>query len=335
MGSQFATSDELALSGRRSVHVSLPWASIVEPPDHEVGLTWARRSVDWGLSSLRRRAQHIVAGLKVMWEGRQAEAIIVCHSGMDVIVAGLAHRLLLRKRRLTAVDFLLPPKTPRRLVRIALGGVNEFITIRTGDIRVLVGLGVPEGHCRFVPYAAPPLEPQNQVTAGDYVYSGGSSQRDWVTLADALARCDIPSVISCPVPEQEFPKSARSLGLVKPEIGREYLEKSRFLVQSIIDNDQPSGPLLILDAFSLGKPVVASNVSGTRDYVEHDVNGVLVPPGDADALAVAISSLYEDHQRIDRLSIGARETASSLTSRRFWNGVLGTHLRGQGESVGT
>ncbi len=59
----------------------------------------------------------------------------------------------------------------------------------------------------------------------------------------------------------------------------------RFLVQTFLDNDQPAGPLLILDALSAGKPVVASDVNGTRDDVEHDVNGIVVPPHDPTALA--------------------------------------------------
>jgi glycosyltransferase involved in cell wall biosynthesis len=97
-------------------------------------------------------------------------------------------------------------------------------------------------------------------------------------------------------------------------------------IQAILDNDQPSGPPLVLDAFSAGKPVVASDVNGTRDYIQNGFNGVLVPPGDPLALADATSSLFGDPQRVDRMGKAALETAASLTADRFWHEVLDPYL---------
>ena len=39
----------------------------------------------------------------------------------------------------------------------------------------------------------------------------------------------------------------------------------------------------------LGKVVVATDAPGVRDYVDDGDTGVVVPPGDADALAAAVS----------------------------------------------
>jgi glycosyltransferase involved in cell wall biosynthesis len=47
-------------------------------------------------------------------------------------------------------------------------------------------------------------------------------------------------------------------------------------------------PNVILEAFACKKPVIATAVGGIPEVVEHEVNGVLVPPGQPDLLAKAI-----------------------------------------------
>jgi glycosyltransferase involved in cell wall biosynthesis len=214
---------------------------------------------------------------------------------------------------------------------MALRGVDEFVVIRSGDAKILAGLGVPADRCRFTAFAAPAPTPNKSLGVGEYVYSGGFAQRDWPTLANALGRAGIPAIVSCPDKEQKFTENVFRLGVVRPYEGRRFLSKCRFLVQAILDNEQPSGPLLILDAFSAGKPVVASDVNGTRDYVEHNVNGVLVPPGDPVALAEATSALFDDVERLGRMGQAARRTASVLSADRFWREVLAPYVSPYGK----
>ncbi len=47
-------------------------------------------------------------------------------------------------------------------------------------------------------------------------------------------------------------------------------------------------PLSLLEAMALSKPIIATSVSGVPEIVHHGVNGLLVPPGDWQALAMAI-----------------------------------------------
>jgi len=51
---------------------------------------------------------------------------------------------------------------------------------------------------------------------------------------------------------------------------------------------------VLVEAMAAGKPIVASNVGGIPDLVEHNYNGLLVPPGDEKALAAAIEQLIND-----------------------------------------
>lgn len=50
----------------------------------------------------------------------------------------------------------------------------------------------------------------------------------------------------------------------------------------------------ILEAMAWGRPVVAANTGGARELITPGVNGLLVPPGDAAALAQALRLLVEN-----------------------------------------
>lgn len=81
-------------------------------------------------------------------------------------------------------------------------------------------------------------------------------------------------------------------------------------------------PLATLEAMSAGLPVVASTVGGIPEQIEHLVSGVLVPPGDADALASWLVRLHDDSDLRRRLGTTAAERArTSFTLRAQAEGL--------------
>lgn len=81
--------------------------------------------------------------------------------------------------------------------------------------------------------------------------------------------------------------------------------------------------MAILEAMSHGLAVVATPVGAHREVIEPDVSGILVPPGDVDALADALLRVLEDKGLRDRLRAGAR--------RRFLENF---DVRGYAERLG-
>jgi glycosyltransferase involved in cell wall biosynthesis len=69
-----------------------------------------------------------------------------------------------------------------------------------------------------------------------------------------------------------------------------------------------ASPNAVIEAMSAGLPVVATNVGGIPEVVEHDRNGLLVPAGDPAALASALRNLLGDAPRCRRLGAAARAT---------------------------
>lgn len=66
-------------------------------------------------------------------------------------------------------------------------------------------------------------------------------------------------------------------------------------------------PLAIIEAMACGTPVVASEVGGIPELIEHDTTGLLVPPGDPARLAEAVSALISDETLRARLASAALE----------------------------
>lgn len=68
-------------------------------------------------------------------------------------------------------------------------------------------------------------------------------------------------------------------------------------------------PKGLVEAGACARPLVTTNVPGCREVVTHEVDGLLVPPRDADALAQAIARLHDDPALRNRLGQAARAKA--------------------------
>jgi glycosyltransferase involved in cell wall biosynthesis len=74
----------------------------------------------------------------------------------------------------------------------------------------------------------------------------------------------------------------------------------------------------VRESMAVGRPVVATDVGGNRELVIDGETGLLVPPGDPEALAAAIASILDDPALAARLAdAGARFVREHLTTARM------------------
>jgi len=69
-------------------------------------------------------------------------------------------------------------------------------------------------------------------------------------------------------------------------------------------------PNALMEAQAGGRPVVAPAVGGVAEVVEHGVTGLVVPPGDVDALTRACADLLRDQVRRRTMGAAARQRAA-------------------------
>src|SRR5438045_484088 len=67
-------------------------------------------------------------------------------------------------------------------------------------------------------------------------------------------------------------------------------------------------PITILEAMSLGKVIISAEVGGIAEWVRDEMNGLLVPPENPEALARAIERCLTDEPLVARLRAAARRT---------------------------
>jgi len=70
----------------------------------------------------------------------------------------------------------------------------------------------------------------------------------------------------------------------------------------------------LLEALAAGKPIVATNIKGNREVIDHGVNGLLVNPGDPAAVAEGIIHLIRDKEKARGVGERAREKARKCFS---------------------
>ena len=70
-------------------------------------------------------------------------------------------------------------------------------------------------------------------------------------------------------------------------------------------------PLSIMEAMAAGKPVIASDIGGVKELVQHGETGILVPPGNTNALASAINTLLMNHELASSLAASGEKLVLS------------------------
>ncbi len=77
-------------------------------------------------------------------------------------------------------------------------------------------------------------------------------------------------------------------------------------------------PIAILEAMSLGKAIISTNVGGIHEWLQNNLNGILVPTESSSALAQALTHCLERPNQIATLGKKAAETfVESFSIRRL------------------
>ncbi len=107
----------------------------------------------------------------------------------------------------------------------------------------------------------------------------------------------------------------------KEDLHNYYRTCSFFVLPAIYDKhgDTEGLGVVMIEAMSYSKPVIASNVGGITDVVINGHNGILVKDNDPDALAKAIKELAHNKELSNKLGANAKKT---IDERFNWDKIV-------------
>lgn len=198
-------------------------------------------------------------------------------------------------------------------------GVDAFVAVSSAVARS-TGLD-GDRRCEVIPNfvpddlvlgSAPPVGDGPVVYVGDLTLDKGVD-----VLLRAYRRIDHPPRLVLagrilPETPGDLPAGVELLGPVSHDVAVELIRSAKLLVLPSIVPD--CCPTVVLEAMAAGRAVVAARSGGIPDLVEDGATGVLLPPGDPEALARELSRLLPDEGRLASMGRRALERVQGFTA---------------------
>jgi glycosyltransferase involved in cell wall biosynthesis len=129
--------------------------------------------------------------------------------------------------------------------------------------------------------------------------------------------------------EEKLKSTAKSLGLIHRVrfVGRVEGDLKIYLLQNAIATVMPSRvweafPLVVLEAFAAGRPVIGTRVPGIADLVEQDVTGLLFEDESVDELTRILRRVFAQPEAISKMGAAAGKVAQ----RYAWESVAQMYI---------
>lgn len=270
-------------------------------------LLFATRSVWWSLIKARPRPDAVVLG-----------------SHLEALIFLLGRGLLRRQTHIVLLGFIYTRRNNRRLEQLRRAYFNWLFS---GIDRILCHSSLEtsrydrlfpsaSGKFVYIPYGlhihgyndpAPFLNP-----ATHPALSAGRSGRDYPLLFKVFSKAGYPLKVICdtqnalancdPAPNIEvlhdcfdacYSQALRQAGMV--------------IVPLAVD-DISAGQMVLIQAMAFHKPLIVTNTPTIMDYLEHEVNALLVEPGNEASLRAAVDRLHADPDLARRLAENGFQT---------------------------
>jgi glycosyltransferase involved in cell wall biosynthesis len=303
--------------------------------------------VDWVPRSLPKGISHAVATIRIASAARQAD--VVYATGMFARTA-LASKAA---RRPFVLKLTGDPAFERARARRRVGGNVESFQHGGGGLEALVlrrvrdatlgsaahvlcpsdflrdltiSWGVARGRVSVLPNAAPPppahqdrdaLRASFGIRGPTLAFAGRfAPQKSLEILVGAADRVEGVSLLMAG--DGDPPPVDGNVRLLGPLARGRVLELFAAADAAVLSSSWENFPHSLVEALSVGTPVIATQVGGVAEIVEDGRNGLLVPPNDVEAFAAAIRRFFADDELRARLTAAAAPSVERYRPERIY-----------------
>jgi glycosyltransferase involved in cell wall biosynthesis len=310
---------------------------------HRIDLLYSDTSRRARVSRLRRHLSYMALAAGAVWRGRRYSGIVFWQQFIGLYWGMISRALGLRGAAGVVLTFIYRQRRGAfgRLQKAILGWALNAESLRSvvchssAEIRPYGAAFPAAGHkLVFLPYGVGARkegvgrgEEQGQggTVVGEYrgrayLFSGGTSNRDFRTLAAAAARLDVPVVVACPKEVAgaiEWPRNVEVRVQAYGEAFEELLRWASCVVIPLRDAEVSAGQIVLLKAMREGRPIIVTEGAGTMDYVDEQC-AWMVQPGSADEMERAMRRMLADPEESRRRGAeGRRRYEAEFTAARF------------------
>jgi len=312
------------------------------PPAEPCPVHWAsrRRPIGW---------RHVAATRAVVTRARRADVVystgMVGRSALGTALAGTPIVMKLtsdpvferslrwglwtadlegfQRARGLRIDML------RRARDLELGRATRLITPSQALRNLAITWGVPEEKLVVIPnpVSAPTvddretLRERHGLSGRTLVFAGRLVPQKALDVAFEAVRAnpDVSLIIAGDGPWRErLQRNAAALSLngqarfLGPQPRQTVFELLHAADAALLPSSWENSPHVVVEALSVGTPVIATDAGGVKEILRDEENGLLVPINDADALAGAIRRYFDDPELEERLRVGTRGAVDHL-----------------------
>lgn len=207
---------------------------------------------------------------------------IIC---LNPVVGFFLGLLNLRNKKIIFAGFLFENKknklyyyVRKRLTKISIKKIEKVICYSSLEVQKYKKIFKLEKKFFFIPYGIDYMNQKSYIgreLPEKYIFSGGGSNRDYKTLIEAyklLNKKEKLIIATQPWRLDEIKiDDIIVLSDVVNETFGDVMAKSELLVLSLKNTEVSAGHMVMLQAMSLGVPILVNDIPAIRDYVDEDV----------------------------------------------------------------
>jgi glycosyltransferase involved in cell wall biosynthesis len=263
------------------------------------------------------------------------DCVVLGAGRSDMIFALMQSILPFRKVPTVMIDCLwgINPNIIRHSIskliyRIINISVNIFVVWAKHEINAFSEVfNLPKEKFVFIPYHTT-IEVFNnlEVVEGDYIFSGGNSDRDYVTLIEAVRGLPVKLVIASTISNICSNISIPTNVTIKSYSNQEYINKMAGCRINVVALSRgrlrSAGQQTFLNSMLLGKPTIVTDDRGPSGYIENGVDGLLVPACNPIALREAIMSLLDNPEKAREMGRNAMIKAKEYSTEHHFMQIV-------------
>jgi len=308
--------------------------------------------LEWVPRSLPPGVRHLRALAAVRRLARRADVVystgMFGRSGLGSLLARRPYVLKLTadpaferaRRRGLHPGSLAAFQDDRSLRTLPLRAARDAIVRRAAHVvcpsaylaELAAGWGVPPERVSVLPNPAPDVDalPSREELRARHGFAGPTlvfagrltAQKSLELALDACARAGVRLVVVGDGPERARLEALGGADFVGARPRGEVLELFRAADASILSSSWENFPHGVVESLAAGTPVIATAVGGVAEVVADGENGLLVPSGDAAALAAAIRRYLEEPGLAERLRAAAAPSVERYSRTRVYTRLL-------------